>query len=72
MEFDPDEIDPELIQSLYTWGHDEIKIVPIESAWYLYMYDCLIACGEGEDPITAMDNLYQRVVERFVTNAIEA
>ena len=84
MQFESDEIDPELaleyacegaadlIETLYVWGHDDVQIVPVDNTWQLYMYSFLIACGEGDDPVTAMDNLYQRVVERFITDAIEA
>ena len=79
-----DEIDPELaldyacegavdlIESMQQWGFDDVRIMPIDNAWHLFMYGCLIACGAGEDPITAMDNLYQRVVEIFVSKVIQA
>ena len=84
MIFEPDEIDPELardyacegavdlIESMYEWGFDDVRIIEVEHSWHLYMYGFLIACGVGEDPITAMDNLYQRVVEIFVSEAIQA
>jgi len=61
----------DLIESLSAWGY-EAAIVAKGDSWLLYIEGVLMTAASADDPITAMDTLYNRVIELFVSDLISA
>ena len=61
----------DLIESREAWGF-ESTIVAEGDAWLLYVEGVLMTAASAEDPITAMDTLYNRVIELFVSQVVLA
>lgn len=61
----------DLIEGLQCWGL-EATIVAHDDSWLLFIEGALMTAASGEDPVTAMDHLYNRVIELFVSDPIRA
>lgn len=56
-----------LVTQLVSLGYDDTKIVQREDSWALYIAGAFITESSAEDPVEAVDTLYERVVQLFVT-----
>jgi len=56
-----------IVTQLVSLGYDNTKIVQKEDSWALYIEGAFITECSAEDPVEAVDTLYERVVELFVT-----
>ncbi len=61
-----------LVETLRELGLDGVRIAYCENAAHMFIDDLLFASGLGEDPIDAMDELYNRVTERLFLNPARA
>jgi hypothetical protein len=61
-----------IVTQLVSLGYENTKIVQKEDSWALYIEDAFITESSAEDPVEAVDTLYERVVELFVTGCPNA
>jgi len=61
-----------LVETLRELGLDGVRIAYCENVAHMFIDDLLFASGLGEDPIDAMDALYNRVTERLFLNPARA
>ena len=61
----------DLIESLGAWGFDS-KIVAEGDSWLLFIEDAFVTSASADNPVDAMDLLYNRVIELFVSHVITA
>ncbi len=61
----------DLVEALQCWGFDAI-VVCQEDSWMLFVEGAFVTAATAENPVTAMDRLYNRVIELFVTRIPQA